>query len=176
MITIGVSGREFCLDIPVIDDEVLEDTETYTLSLTTTDDDVTVATPTASLVILDTSDGNNIYIHMQFLCLSTQSVNVTGSKYNGHCCMWFTYIRIQIRAGITIAWEQSMYIVAEEDLEQLVCATIIGQTEIFPRVSFMTTTSGSDTGQYTSYALLALCIVRCNECSIICHICSNHRR
>ena len=53
-----------------------------------------------------------------------------------------------------------MYTVAEEDLEQLVCATIIGETEIFPRVSFMTTTSGSDTGQCTTYCKwLHVCIV-----------------
>ena len=68
MVTIGVSGRQFCLDIPVTDDEVLEDTETYTLSLTSTDDDVVIATSTASLIILDTIDGN-ISISTQFLLL-----------------------------------------------------------------------------------------------------------
>ena len=73
-----MSGREFCLDIPVTDDEVLEDTETYTLSLTSIDDDVVIATPTASLIILDTVDGNIILTHKY-------TISVTPSNVHSFC-------------------------------------------------------------------------------------------
>ena len=55
--SLGESGRELCHEISVIDDEVLEDAETYTVSLTSTDDDVAIAVTTASLIILDETDG-----------------------------------------------------------------------------------------------------------------------
>ena len=64
LVTIGESGRQFCLDVSVVDDEILEDTETYTLSLTSTDGDVAIATPTASLVILDTTDGKLSFMQL----------------------------------------------------------------------------------------------------------------
>ena len=41
-----------------------------------------------------------------------------------------------------------MYIVAEED-NLTICATIVGMTEIYPQVSFMTTTLSSDSGKKT---------------------------
>ena len=75
MITIGVSGRQFCQDIPVTDDEILEDTETYTLSLTSTDNDVVIATPTASLIILDTIDGNVILMHKYTIFVTPLNVH-----------------------------------------------------------------------------------------------------
>ena len=53
----GASGREICHNISIIDDEVLEATETYTITLTSSDDDVSIANPTASLLILDAIDG-----------------------------------------------------------------------------------------------------------------------
>lgn len=51
------NGRELCHNISVTDDDVLENTETYTVSLTSEDDDVTIAIPTASVIILDQIDG-----------------------------------------------------------------------------------------------------------------------
>ena len=53
----GASGREICHEISVIDDEILEATETYTIILTSSDGDVIIAIPTASLIILDEIDG-----------------------------------------------------------------------------------------------------------------------
>lgn len=50
-------GREVCRNISVTDDDILENTETYTVSLTSEDDDVTITIPTASVVILDQIDG-----------------------------------------------------------------------------------------------------------------------
>ena len=49
---------------------------------------------------------------------------------------------IILHAGITVGWLQSRYTVAEEDTELRLCAMIIGLTEIYPSVSFMTTISG----------------------------------
>lgn len=49
-------------------------------------------------------------------------------------------------SGIIVGWEQDVYRVAEEDAGVTVCATIIGSTEIYPRVSFMTTSSVNDSG------------------------------
>ena len=43
-----------------------------------------------------------------------------------------------------------MYIVAEED-NLTICATIVGMTEIYPQVSFVTTTLSSDSGKKTLY-------------------------
>ena len=57
MIAVGVSGRQFCHNITVIDDDILEGLETYTVSLTSSDTDVVINTATASLVILDEMDG-----------------------------------------------------------------------------------------------------------------------
>ena len=50
-------GGVLCRNISVTDDDILESTETYTVSLTSEDDDVTITIPTASVIILDQIDG-----------------------------------------------------------------------------------------------------------------------
>ena len=55
--TIGESGREICHNVSVTDDDVLEDTETYTITLSSSDEDIIIQSPTASLVIVDEADG-----------------------------------------------------------------------------------------------------------------------
>lgn len=39
-----------------------------------------------------------------------------------------------------------MYTVAEENLEVNVCATLVGLTEVYPKVTFVTATSENDSG------------------------------
>ena len=52
----GESGQEICHNLTLIDDAIYEETETYTLSLSSPDDDVNVASPTASFTITDEVD------------------------------------------------------------------------------------------------------------------------
>ena len=58
MFTVGENGRQLCHNVFVINDDILEDTETYTISLTSTDTDVIINNNTASLLIIDENDGN----------------------------------------------------------------------------------------------------------------------
>ena len=58
MFTVGENGRQLCHNVFVFNDDILEDTETYTISLTSTDTDVIINTNTASLLIIDENDGN----------------------------------------------------------------------------------------------------------------------
>ena len=55
--TVGERGRGLCLNVSVTDDDILEDTETYTITLSSTDEDVLIQSSTALLVILDETDG-----------------------------------------------------------------------------------------------------------------------
>lgn len=55
--TVGKGGRELCHNVLVTDDDILEDTETYMLILSSLDEDVIIQTSTALLVILDETDG-----------------------------------------------------------------------------------------------------------------------
>ena len=56
----GDGGQQLCPNISVTDDEVLEDTETYTVSLSSNETSVSIDVPTASIVILDEADGKYI--------------------------------------------------------------------------------------------------------------------
>lgn len=55
--TVGESGRELCHNVSVTDDDILEDTETYMLILSSLDKNIIIQTSTALLVILDETDG-----------------------------------------------------------------------------------------------------------------------
>ena len=61
--TEGESGRELCHNILINNDDILEETEIYNISLTSTDTDVTINDNTASLMIIDQIDGN--FLHLE---------------------------------------------------------------------------------------------------------------
>ena len=69
MFTVGENGRQLCHNVFVINDDILEDTETYTISLTSTDTDVFINNNTASLLIIDENDGNSKFSHLKNSCL-----------------------------------------------------------------------------------------------------------
>ena len=58
----GDSKQELCQNISVVDDAVLEDSETYTIMLSSLDGNAIIQTSTALLVILDETDGNFTYL------------------------------------------------------------------------------------------------------------------
>lgn len=64
-------GGMLCHNISVTDDDILENTETYTVSLTSDDDDVTITIPTSSMIILDQIDGTV----MVLLCVNSHHSN-----------------------------------------------------------------------------------------------------
>ena len=55
--TAGERGRELCHNVSVTDDDILEDTETFTITLSSTDEDILIQSSTALLAILDETDG-----------------------------------------------------------------------------------------------------------------------
>ena len=56
----------------------------------------------------------------------------------------------ELLSEIRIEWTLDMYTVSEGDNVTL-CARIVGTTDIFPQVTFMTTTLSSDSGKITIY-------------------------
>ena len=55
--TAGERGRELCHNVSVTDDDILEDTEIFTITLSSTDEDILIQSSTALLAILDETDG-----------------------------------------------------------------------------------------------------------------------
>lgn len=55
--SVGESGRELCHNVSINDDNILEDTETYTIILSSQDTDVIIQDSMANLIIIDEVDG-----------------------------------------------------------------------------------------------------------------------
>lgn len=57
------SEQELCHSIAIVDDPVLEDSETYTIMLSSLDGNAIIQTSTTLLVILDETDGNLTWLY-----------------------------------------------------------------------------------------------------------------
>ena len=54
------SPTRVCVDIPIIEDDILEDNETFVVTLTTTDDRVILQPDDGVVTIIDTSGINEV--------------------------------------------------------------------------------------------------------------------
>ena len=57
------SEQELCQNVAIVDDAILEDSETYTIMLSSLDGNAIVQTSTTLLVILDETDGNLTWLY-----------------------------------------------------------------------------------------------------------------
>ena len=49
----SINGAMICVNITILDDSILEENETFTMTLTTADSDVIIGTTMAAIIIID---------------------------------------------------------------------------------------------------------------------------
>ena len=94
-------------EIPIIDDNVLEDNQTFNVVLSTADSDILLDPSSATITIVD-NDGN-----------TCSALSTLSAPFQVHSFI----------SDVTVGLQQSSYTVSEGDQDLMICVILSGQFE-----------------------------------------------